>query len=571
MNKTERLAVVVLFGVLIAWSLLSPRLFPRSAEPEVPMGPEMGVVATNGVETAPLADGAPQLVSTEPTGAPVVRDIAEKTVTLTNGVTQITFTSWGGGIKAIALPEYNATVEKNGEPVVFTFSDQSPVSYSGIEGISESATFDLESIENGRGVRLRATGPNGLVLTRTAILDEGYQLVIEDQIENAGSEAFVAANPRVSLGEMSLQETGKAIRGIAYLGADYLTRDGKFVRLGKQFRRFFGAGGGCAGVDTRGMPLVVEERTEGPMEWGAVKNKFFVQILEPTLPVSAFDVRVGREDNEDFHMNEVAGSLVMDPLVINPGESAEVRLNYYLGPKKYSILRDLGNKRSEVMGFGFFKPVCVLLLPLLNGIEYVIPGGYGIAIIILTIIVKMLFWPVTHKGTESMKRMQQLQPELQKLKEKYKKDPKKLQEKQMLLYREHKINPLAGCLPIVVQIPVFISLFTVLRSAVELRFSRFLWIKDLSEPEGLLAGVIPFPESGLNILPLLMTATMVLQQRMTPTAGDPQQQKVMAFLPVMMLFIFYGMPSALVLYWTVSQLLSILQLYLQRKRDPAKK
>jgi len=208
-----------------------------------------------------------------------------------------------------------------------------------------------------------------------------------------------------------------------------------------------------------------------------------------------------------------------------------------------------------------------VLLPLLNGIEAVVPGGYGMAIILLTIIVKLVFWPVTHKGTESMKRMQKLQPEIKKLRERYKSDPKKLQEKQMLLYREHKVNPLAGCLPMLIQIPVFIGLFTVLRSAVELRFTQFLWIRDLSEPEGLLAGVLPFPAGGLNILPLLMTATMVLQQRMTPSAGDPQQQKMMAFMPVMMLFIFYNMPSALVLYWTVSQGLSILQLFLQQRKD----
>jgi YidC/Oxa1 family membrane protein insertase len=124
------------------------------------------------------------------------------------------------------------------------------------------------------------------------------------------------------------------------------------------------------------------------------------------------------------------------------------------------------------MEFGrFFKWICQVLLPLLNNIERVVPGGYGVAVILLTIIVKLVFWPVTHKGTESMKRMQALQPELKKLREKYKSDPKKMQEKQMLLYREHKVNPLAGCIPMVIQIPVFIGLFTVLRSAVELRFA----------------------------------------------------------------------------------------------------
>jgi YidC/Oxa1 family membrane protein insertase len=166
-----------------------------------------------------------------------------------------------------------------------------------------------------------------------------------------------------------------------------------------------------------------------------------------------------------------------------------------------------------------------------------------------------------------MKRMKEIQPELAELRKKYKNDPRKMQERQMQLYREHGVNPVAGCLPMLVQMPVFIALFTVLRNAVELRYQSFLWIPDLCEPEGLLAGVIPFPAGGLNILPLLMAATMGLQQRLTPTAGDPQQQKMMAFMPLMMLFFFYNMASALVLYWTVSQLLSILQLVLQQRKD----
>jgi YidC/Oxa1 family membrane protein insertase len=161
--------------------------------------------------------------------------------------------------------------------------------------------------------------------------------------------------------------------------------------------------------------------------------------------------------------------------------------------------------------------------------------------------------------------MQTIQPLVAELREKYKNDPKRMQQEQMALYREHGVNPMASCLPMLVQLPVFIALFTVLRSAVELRFAPFLWIADLSEPEGLFAGVLPFPAGGLNILPILMTLTMVLQQRLTPTGGDPQQQKMMMIMPVVMLFILYNMPSALVLYWTVSQSLSIAQLVWQKK------
>jgi YidC/Oxa1 family membrane protein insertase len=166
--------------------------------------------------------------------------------------------------------------------------------------------------------------------------------------------------------------------------------------------------------------------------------------------------------------------------------------------------------------------------------------------------------------------MQAIQPKVTALREKYKKDPQRMNREVMALYKENKVNPMAGCLPMLVQIPVFIGLFTVLRSAVELRFANFLWISDLSEPEGLLRGVLPFPESGLNVLPVYMTVTMVLQQQLTPTAGDPQQKKMMMFMPVIMLLLFYGMPSALVLYWSTSQTLAIVQLLLQRRQSAAK-
>ncbi len=412
---------------------------------------------------------------------------------------------------------------------------------------------------------------DGLELERIVTLKDGYQLAVEDRFLNQSDGEVALEAFQIHTGEMLLQESGPGMRGMAYLGVDYLQEsENKVQHTGKRLRSYFGVGGGCSTPDLQHVPIETTETISEPMRWVAVKNKFFTQILTPEAGTPGIDIRVAREDDSDFRLSAVRASLALDPMVLGPGETQVRSYQYYAGPKKYTLLRREGGKRADIMEFGrFFKWVCQVLLPLLNGIEWAIPGGYGVAVILLTVIVKLVFWPVTHKGTESMKRMQKLQPELKKLREKYKNAPKKLQEKQMLLYRENKVNPLAGCLPMIIQIPVFIGLFTVLRSAVELRYARFLWISDLSEPEGILAGVLPFPATGLNILPLLMTGTMVLQQRMMPSGADPQQQKMMAFMPVMMLFIFYNMPSALVLYWSVSQLLSILQLYLQKRRDQA--
>ena len=187
------------------------------------------------------------------------------------------------------------------------------------------------------------------------------------------------------------------------------------------------------------------------------------------------------------------------------------------------------------------------------------------AIILVTLIVRGIFWPLTHKGTESMKRMQALQPEIKALKEKFHDKPQKIQQETMALYKKNKVNPMSGCLPIAIQIPVFIALYNVLRSAVELRYAHFLWIRDLSEAENLFRGMLPIV-SGVNLLPLIMTGLSVWQTKITPSTGDPAQQRMMVFMPVIMLVFFYNMPSALVLYWTANQAAMIIQMLWHLRR-----
>ncbi|OQW94405.1 MAG: hypothetical protein BWK77_09355 [Verrucomicrobia bacterium A1] len=240
----------------------------------------------------------------------------------------------------------------------------------------------------------------------------------------------------------------------------------------------------------------------------------------------------------------------------------------YVGPKKYDVLNRLDARRVDVMEFGWAGAIGKILLAGLNLIHSLIPN-YGLAILLLTIVIRILFWPLTHKSTESMKRMQEVAPLIKELQAKYKGDPKRQQQATMQLYKEKKINPLSGCLPILVQLPVLIALFVVLRGAIELRFSPFLWIADLSEPENLLAGMLPFGLA-LNPLPLIMTAMQVWQTKLTPAAGDPAQQKMMLWMPVVMLYFFYGFPAGLVLYWTTNQALMIAQMLRQRMRTAAK-
>jgi YidC/Oxa1 family membrane protein insertase len=191
--------------------------------------------------------------------------------------------------------------------------------------------------------------------------------------------------------------------------------------------------------------------------------------------------------------------------------------------------------------------------------------SYGIAIILLTILVRVVFWPITRKSTESMKKMQEIQPLVKAVQAKYKDNTQKQQQEVMALYKEHKVNPLGGCLPMLIQIPVFIALFVVLRSAIELRFAHFLWIRDLSQPENLFPGMLPFGLS-LNLLPIFMAGTMFWQQKLTPSASaDPNQQKIMMFMPVMMLVMFYNFAAGLALYWTTQNILMIIQQLMMKK------
>jgi YidC/Oxa1 family membrane protein insertase len=324
------------------------------------------------------------------------------------------------------------------------------------------------------------------------------------------------------------------------------------------------------------LPKEVTVKVGKASKWVAVKNKFFLSILSPVKGAQGLELTVRRaaDENESADdsstwtqsavVEEVSARMTFEGKVLGDGTSFSREYVYYVGPKKYAELKKLGKSYGEIMQFGFWSPLSRVLLTLLT-FFYSVFNNYGVAIIMVTILVRMVFWPITHKSTESMKRMSAIQPEVKKLQAKYKDSPEKLNKATMALYKEHKVNPVAGCLPMLIQIPVFFALFTVLRSAVELRFADFLWIKDLSEQEGLLAGMIPIAGC-LNILPLVMTGLTLWQQKITPSAGDPQQQKMMMFMPVMFLFLFYPMPSALVLYWTTSQLIALVQLLLQRRK-----
>jgi YidC/Oxa1 family membrane protein insertase len=237
-----------------------------------------------------------------------------------------------------------------------------------------------------------------------------------------------------------------------------------------------------------------------------------------------------------------------------PPTDGKIEYDVYLGPKDPKVLDRLGHGLDRVVDFGWFWFIAQPLLALLD-ILYRLTGNYGIAIILLTAGVKVVTLPLMQTSFRSMRGMQALQPEMQRLRERYKDDAGELQKQMMELYRKNKVNPFAGCLPMVLQIPIFVGLYNALNHAIELRHAPFVgWISDLSAPDRLMIGGV-----GVPVLTLLMGLSMLIQQRMTPQQGDPTQQRMMMLMPLVFTYMFINFPSGLVLYWLVNNVLTIAQ------------
>lgn len=293
---------------------------------------------------------------------------------------------------------------------------------------------------------------------------------------------------------------------------------------------------------------------EGDIGWTAVEEKYFMSALlfDRQKPVQ---VRVGR--NPD---GSVAYQVYFPAVALQPGQEASYQLKLYMGPKDMDILARQEAHLEKTIDFGWFDIIAKPLLMCLK-FFYGFLGNYGLAIILLTIIIKILFWPLTHKSFASMKGMQKIQPELQALKEKYKDNKEEFARQQLALYRKYNVNPLSGCLPIFIQIPVFIALYNALMYSIELRHANFVsfWINDLSAKDP------------TYIAPIVMGLSQFLQQKMTPSAGmDPAQAKMMLFMPLIFTVMFLSFPSGLVIYWLVNNIISLVQqLYINKKISAA--
>jgi YidC/Oxa1 family membrane protein insertase len=549
MNKQEKFISLILAALLIGWFVWSYKK-AVDAPKEIPTAP----IAQEAVEAKTPEASKPQVAESKAEVKKVVPNKPEKTVVLKNDNVIVEFSTWGAVAKSATMLKYATNpgeISEKNPAVKFDFSTSPAFRLEGVKDLAPDADYQIVA-QTSNSVTF-----SNEILTRTFTLCDDYVITLNEKF-SALSTAEVAN--KISLGALKMGSSKNDILSIdswkASIEGGAVEHHGETDPL-KSY--LVSGAGGCSGTpDATGFPKSTSMDIPGARKWVAVKSRFFTTALaESSQANSGFTATISRDASKSAYALESIEAPVSFPSI-----EKERNFKFFVGPKKQSILWDLGMK--DVMEFGMWRWVCYPTVWLLNTFNNFIPN-FGIAILILTIFVRILFWPLTHKSTISMRRMQEIQPKMKEIREKFKDNPQRMQQETFQLYREHNVNPMSSCLPMLIQIPVFIALFTVLRSAVELRYAPFLWIVDLSEPENLFPTIFPF--GGLNILPILMAVTMGLQSALTPSTGDKNQQRMMTvMMPVMMLFMFYSFPSALSLYWTVSQILSIAQMWWIRKK-----
>jgi YidC/Oxa1 family membrane protein insertase len=409
--------------------------------------------------------------------------------------------------------------------------------------------------------------------------EESYEAVLTLPTENGGS---LVKTLKFTNGSYALQAGLKFVNLSAVISnfeyqvvwehglpnAEYNSTDESSFAMA-----YASSGGELAELDAKKVGEPVKSDLNGSTDWVAARNKYFAvaMLADPGKSQGAYLEGV-LEHRPNNGTQEIYTLGLKMPLKGAPTESASLTL--YLGPLEYDIIKSYGRGLTGMMNLGaawIIRPISeYVMIPLFKFLRMFIPN-YGIIIIVFSIIIKIALTPLTRTSMRSMRKMQALTPMMNEIREKYKDDPQKMNKKLMEFMKEHKVSPLGGCLPMLLQIPVFFGFYTMLQSAIELRGASFLWAVDLSKSDTI--WTIPGLNFPLNPMPLLMGVTMLWQARMTPPSPgmDPMQQKIMKYMPLMFIFILYNFSAGLTLYWTVQNLLSIAQMKVTKATDPAAK
>ncbi len=528
MEKRALLAVVLSVAVFYVFSMI---MGPQSDKKQV------AAPAASQNAAAPTAAPVPSTAPFIPPATPSAQTAtAQKEVSIDTPLYTAVFSSRGAALKSVTLKKYReqnsptaspVVLEKNNDPNLLSFSTRA----SGFN-LSETAVYatDRDSVKidgsgTGQLVFTYISGQGFTVRKTYSVSADSYGIKLETQVLNNSAAPLVGS-----------------VQQVMTYPAEQKVKDNRFEAAGS----YLFADNALHADKTKDVAGASKKYDKG-IQWAGFADKYFLSaILADKNSIATVELK-----------KNAAGfleSIVSAPqATINAGQSLTVAHRLFVGPKDIDILKAQGNSLEQSLDLGWFT---ALAKPMLYTLKYFngLVGNYGIAIIIITVILKLFFFPLTHKSYKSMKGMQKIQPEMTRLREKYKDDRDAMNKAVMELYRDHKVNPLGGCLPMVVQIPVFFALYKALMFSIELRHAPFyFWITDLADKD-------PY-----YVTPIVMGITMFVQQKMTPSQMDPIQQKMMLALPVVFTFMFLSFPSGLVLYWLVNNVLTIgQQMYINK-------
>ena len=576
-KKNTTIGVLLLIAAFAGMIWFRPKPAPRPVAPPPPAVQPVVEGAAPAVAGAPTASTpAPAITPPVANGfyaLPVATPPEAQQVTLSNDALAVTFSDFGGAIRDVAFRQH-PVAKGASAPYVFNAVHAAPIlSFTGVPGLDAAAKWTLVEQAADR-VTFRAVADGRLEVTRTFTLPQAgqpgdpYRLQVSTTLRNLSDSALAAQRLSLNLGTATLvdkNDTGLYLNAALWDGEDTTYVDRAALEGGGFFKRMFGG-------DVSPKPYLEKP---GKVVWGAVKNQFFASIFTPDQPGTGLVVRrvkVHPELPDVPTAFGVTGEINVDVPRLEPGAIATLGGKLYVGPKEYARLKAFEQSEHKAMQFdgyffnkiflaGFFAPLLLTLLEWFHGFL----GNWGWAIIFTTLLLKIVTLPLTLSAAKSSKRMAKIQPRLKEINEKYADNPQKKQKATLELFKEAKVNPVGGCLPILITMPFFIGFFAMLQTSSELRFAEWFWIKDLAAPDTV-AHLYGFP---LNIMPLLMGISSIIQMQLMPTPSvDNAQAKMMKFMPILFVLFCYNFGSGLALYWTVSNIFTIgQQLIINRMPD----
>ncbi|MDA0708507.1 MAG: membrane protein insertase YidC [Proteobacteria bacterium] len=574
-NRNFILAIIITMGILFGWEYFynSPqRLKEEQTQAELAStgtpNKDAGVpqMSSETINT----DGIPGMATSPAETIPVSRDEVLKSrtnVVIDSPRLLGTINLKGLRFDDISLKGYRQTVDKNSDIVkLLNPADVFEAYFAEFGWIGEGKKPDGNSVwtsdsfilSSERAVNFTWDNGEGLIFQRTVSIDKDFMFTVKQGIQNNSEQSFTMA------------PFGRVYREGGVEQGLFILHEGP-LRVGDEGKEEYSFS------DLKDDKVEEQKATTGG--WVGITDAYWLVALVPDQGKEFYTniLYTQHQNGEQFHVNYKTNGMVLAA-----GGTIENTVRFFAGAKQVDILdhytEDEGIKMFDyAIDWGWFH---FLTKPIYIGLEffYDLVGNFGIAILLLTVVIKAILFPMANKQYESMGRMKKLQPKMQTLKEKFGDDRAKMQQETMKLYKDEKVNPLASCLPIFIQIPIFFSLYKVLYVTIDMRHAPFFgWIRDLSAPDSMLVtnlfGLIPWEPTGflaIGILPVLMGVTMYGQQKLNPPMADPIQQKVFNLMPIMFTFILAGFSVGLVIYWTWNNILTICQQWYIMRRVAAK-